>query len=697
VPGVDELLRRSVDELTEEVPPGDFAQVARRRRRLRHLRRVRSAALALVVVAASAGGLLALARVFGVGETAPRPAAILGDGAVAFVSDADGDAEIYLLHGDGTSIQLTDNDVDDLAPAWSPDGTRIAFLRREEREFHIFVMNADGSEEREVIPAGSGVVAGELTGDAWFSRLSWSPDGGRIVFAGRRSTADPSCPLDPCSSELYSVSVEGSELEQLTDTPMLDEWDPAWAPKGGLIAFVRTGRRTEGDSVPPRIPQLHVMAPDGSKVRSLTSVGAGATKPSWSPAGTMIAFESDGDIAVVNADGTGLRRLVNLPPPGDVANRAPHPSYGNYEPSWSPDGSWIVFSSDRNGSRKLYAMSPDGTEDQALALIDLQGEQWAPAWQPTPSKDRRQPGPPPDATSSGDDVLISSGDRLLRGSVELRAESAQLALVVDDLRGGLVFQYFDPPPGVPGTVMWLASGASEPRPIVTPIGEAVIELHEVAEIEGSPTLLATRWGHSGSSGGLVQELLLHDLSSGRTRIPLEIEGEGRWATRVSHADGRLLLSTGAGFELRSLEGLSAAGASLPEATGLVAHGVLSADGTLMSYVEHSRRRFDSPADLVLFDLVQGRERARTRVTEDGFRVRRVELEGGRVLVSREDMRDLGGFGHEFLPLLGKVGPSSDLRLRELELPARTEDLAQPLVASFVRSALRIPEGGRLSP
>jgi TolB protein len=335
-----------------------------------------------VVLGALAGGFLTLVRVFG--QIEPRPAAVPGEGSTAFVSDRDGNAEIYLVRGEGPPTRLTDNDVDDRAPAWSPDGTKVAFLREEGQTFHVYVMNSDGTEVRRVTPLRPGdVAAGEMfTESMLFTTLSWSPDGTRIAVGGRE--AGLPCPSVGCpylDRDIFTVQVNGPELVNLTDTTLTNEWDPAWSPDGSRILFVRATELERGQ--PPtleNIPQIYSMAADGSDIVRLTNSLRGAVHPAWSPDGSRVAFESDGDIFVMNADGGGITRLAVEPPPGGNPN--PHPSYGNYEPGWSPDGERIVFVSDRDGDRDLYVMPADGTEDQAAQLIDLEGNESFPAWNP---------------------------------------------------------------------------------------------------------------------------------------------------------------------------------------------------------------------------------------------------------------------------------------------------------------------------
>ena len=374
------VLARAVEDFRPDGSELD-RPIERARRRQRRTRVIAG----LTALAVAGAGIGLAVWVFSTG-LAPRPAGILEDRNVAFVSDQDGDGEIYAIGADGSPTNLTDNDVDNRAPAWSPDGARIAFLRREGNAYYVWVMNADGTDARRVTEPGPGdVVAGEVSGDSmWSSRLSWSPEGTRIAFGGRE-TGLP-CPAEGCAYldlDIFSVGVDVPGPVNLTHTTQTDEWDPAWAPDDDTIVFVRADRKGGEPPHPERIPQLYIMSADAPGVGRLTNLPGSAVSPAWSPDGTRIAFESDGDVYVMNADGTGLRRLAVLPPEAESA--APHPSYGNYEPAWSPDGTRIVFASDRDAGRDLYVMPADGTEDQAVRLTDLSGDEWQPAWRPARS------------------------------------------------------------------------------------------------------------------------------------------------------------------------------------------------------------------------------------------------------------------------------------------------------------------------
>ena len=166
-------------------------------------------------------------------------------------------------------------------PAWSPDGQRIAFGRADnkQRDWDIFVMNADGSEQRRLVRHGTDP--------------RWSPDGRTIAFV-RRAT------LDGFNYDIYAVDGEGGPARSLTRSPAYEN-DPAWSPDGRRIAFVRGN-------------DIWLMNADGSGQRRLTSGAARDRAPNWSPDGRTIAFDrrvgSIHEIYVMNADGSGQQRLA---------------------------------------------------------------------------------------------------------------------------------------------------------------------------------------------------------------------------------------------------------------------------------------------------------------------------------------------------------------------------------------------------
>lgn len=150
-------------------------------------------------------------------------------------------------------------------------------------------------------------------------------------------------------------------------TPVRDG-SPSWSPDGREIAYYAE-HNGKGD--------LYVMNADGTDVRRLTDTpAADEGGPSFSPGGREIAYDTDRDgnfeIYVMNADGTGSRRLTNNPA-RDVS------------PAWSPDGRKIAFMSDRvsRPNFDIYLMNPDGSDVERITTTD---SNWFPQFSPDGTK-----------------------------------------------------------------------------------------------------------------------------------------------------------------------------------------------------------------------------------------------------------------------------------------------------------------------
>jgi len=281
----------------------------------------------------------------------PSTSAAAYESRIAFVTDRDGpdpignfgNQEIYVMNPDGTGQRrLTYEKAEDVSPAFSPDGRKIAFSSRRAGESYLFLMNADGTDQRQLTQSSERGVSG--------MEPAWSPDGKRIAF---RTTVPPYV--------LYSINVDGSGLRRLSDSTV-GASSPAWSPDGKKIAF--TSRRSGN-------PEIYVMDTLGGNVIRLTSNTAVDRFPVWSPDGRRIAFESDRDgdsrIYVMNADGSNPVRLTS--PPGKDGH-----------PSWSPDGKQITFHRTVLGHGQVYVMNADGSGVKRLTSLSSVAFSGFPRW-----------------------------------------------------------------------------------------------------------------------------------------------------------------------------------------------------------------------------------------------------------------------------------------------------------------------------
>jgi TolB protein len=240
-------------------------------------------------------------------------------------------------------------------PAWSPDGRKLAFVSQRDGNAEIYVMSADGSEQQNLTrqPASD-------------SHPSWSPNGRKLAFVSRRDG----------NSEIYVMNADGSGLRNLTRTPSADR-DPAWSPDGRAIAFVQECMPRPGD---PRwrcgATYLRVVNADGSGLRRLTTHRGHALTPSWSADGKTIRYGG----YLVYADGSGSKKLheVRIWTNRNIA----------LDGVWSPDGQRIAAVSvahspiDAQNNRTklgLWVTNADGSNARRVAAKATEGD---PAWSP---------------------------------------------------------------------------------------------------------------------------------------------------------------------------------------------------------------------------------------------------------------------------------------------------------------------------
>jgi Tol biopolymer transport system component len=279
-------------------------------------------------------------------------------GTIAFSSNRDGAFEIFVTKPDGTGVKkLTEPPENKTMPFFSPDGRKIAYLSiREEKEegrkgtlrgmmkheaSTLWIMNADGSGKQKLLEDSKGFT---LTRSE--TRLLFASDGSILINATIFKE-------DPPTVTLKVNSANGQH-----ETLVKDVKDVAMAPSGSPLAFVADAEKGNP------FEALFVMNRDGSGRENITPGQAGTLLPAvpiWSPRGNRIAFANvdnlrhvQRDVWVVNPDGKEGKAVTDSRKYDAMA-----PPLHGY-PCWSPDGSRIVFVSDREKNKEIYIMDSDG-------------------------------------------------------------------------------------------------------------------------------------------------------------------------------------------------------------------------------------------------------------------------------------------------------------------------------------------------
>jgi len=298
-------------------------------------------------------------------------------GQIVFSSDRQNDngIKLWTMNPDGSNqIQLTFESerspnlpsylpVYDVAPKWSPDGTKIAFHSNQDLDLEnpspgdcsVYIMDYQSRKVQRLVFFDQ--LRSSTFEPAVIGKVEWSPDGSKFVFPVKEIIVGD--PDEATTTNIYSVNIDGSGAAKLTDDVQVTTVNayPTWSPDGKQIAF---GKLTA------LINEIDVMNADGSNPHAIAKFAPGDYPAwvSWSPDGSRILFVRNGEpcltsscfqIYTVKSDGTGLAQVTHTPS-------------SHEDPTWSPDGTKIAYSQYTTGPRYVvYVINADGTDEHEIS------------------------------------------------------------------------------------------------------------------------------------------------------------------------------------------------------------------------------------------------------------------------------------------------------------------------------------------
>jgi TolB protein len=256
------------------------------------------------------------------------------------------DGKVYQIDQDGAELKLVSaSDRQAMSPAWAHDGRRFAYMEFQAGRGQLFVHDVAAGKR----------VAVAATGTALDFTPAFAPDGQTLAFS--RATEE--------GTDIYTINVKDNCcLRRLTVGRFSDNLSPTFSPDGQRIAFVSTR---------PGLPQLYVMAADGTDQQLFAPFDYGVTgssnAPEWSPDGQSVAFHRDVagtlQVFVLDARSRTVRQLTSVG--------------RNEDPTWAPDSRHLAFVSDRSGYRQLWIIDLD--TGRIRPLLQQSGAR-LPAWSP---------------------------------------------------------------------------------------------------------------------------------------------------------------------------------------------------------------------------------------------------------------------------------------------------------------------------
>lgn len=262
------------------------------------------------------------------GAVAPARATFSGtNGLLVYQAQAGDHVQLFTIHPDGSAMrQLTNfTDSDAIRPTWSPDNTKIGFVRQwSPSKARLYTINADGTGLRALNPSLRG-------------QIGWFPDGKHLLVL---------------SSLHWTIVTAAGWQPHFAGMPGSGE-SPCILPDGKRAVFIASVGRGDGKSA-VFVAQIGGGPRNQHRISPWLKLGEGLD---CSPEGTQVAFNTDfgppasANVYSVGIDGSGLRQVTHAT--GGTINEG--------FDSYSPDGKKIAFVSNRSGTYEIYSMNRDGT------------------------------------------------------------------------------------------------------------------------------------------------------------------------------------------------------------------------------------------------------------------------------------------------------------------------------------------------
>ena len=269
--------------------------------------------------------------------------------------------ELYMVQADGSDLtRMTDNTFVDTSPTWSPDGRQIAFRSRRDGSADLFIMDADGTNVRNLIKDPVDSIFDDFV-------PRWNPHRDLIaMYTDRFYSPSVGCAWHRIA---YMPTSGGMDNIVVLEAHLTEQETLTWTPDGTSIVYSsRCNLEVE------KAIELFMWNIDTDEVTQLTNEGHFNSDPAFSNNGRYLAFSS-------TRDGNGADVYILDTETGEERNATNRPGKDS-QPTWSPDDSHIAFVSDRDGNDEIYVMNLETGE--AWNVSNDPAKDFEPAWSPAP-------------------------------------------------------------------------------------------------------------------------------------------------------------------------------------------------------------------------------------------------------------------------------------------------------------------------